>query len=101
MLEIVLVIVVLICGALALHAGESARRVQQDTKILQDDLRRDVLRLQETTSQQDERIRRLQKVVADLRSEVEQAAEQARAAKAQAPMPAPPDNLPTPRAVRG
>lgn len=95
MLEISLIVIVLICGLIALQASDSARRTRADVTALQEETAADTLRLQQTIAEQDQRIQRLIKAAADLRAQMETVQASHPAA------PPPPDNIPTPRAVKG
>lgn len=101
MLDIVLVLSILICAFLALQAGESARRARQESKSLQDEVRSDILRLQEATTLQDERLRRLQKAVADLRMESDRALQMIGEMSTSETAPLPSDTLVVPRVMAG
>lgn len=101
MLDIVLVLSILICAFLALQAGESARRARQESKSLQDEVRSDILRLQEAATLQDERLRRLQKAVADLRMESDRALQMIGEMPTPEAAPLPSDILVVPRAMAG
>lgn len=101
MLDIVLVLSILICAFLALQAGESARRARQESKSLQDEVRSDILRLQEATTLQDEHLRRLQKAVADLRMESDWALQMIGEMSTSETAPLPSDTLVVPRIMAG
>jgi len=94
MLEASLLIAVLICGMLALHASDTARRARAELRSLQEDSRADALRLHETLAQQEDRLQRMMKSMAEVKAEVEAA----HAAVATVAVPPPPEDLPTPRA---